>query len=96
MFVEHSPVLWEIHVNFLAPCWWAMKAQPAFVAAIQWAWDNSGCQRIVAAVADSPHRTNLKLPATVGMARYGRNPKCIQRNGQLLDQYLFGISRPPQ
>ena len=89
-----SQVCWELHSALKPSTWWKGKARKATLAAIEWVWKNSECQRIVACVPVLNHRTRLKFPLRLGMVEFGRNKNSFMKGGKLRDQVLFGISRP--
>ena len=94
-FAMLSNVVYEIHPVLLPETWWALgKAKEATLGAMNWIWENTKCQRIVGYVPLLSHRTKLRFPPKLGMAQYGVNPKSFLKNGALVDQVMFGVSRP--
>jgi hypothetical protein len=95
-FLSLSHIIFEIHPLFFPETWWSNRAKAAALASIDWIWKNTDCQRIVGNVPLLKHRTKLRFPAELGMVQHGINVKSFMKNGQLVDQVEFGISRPQE
>ena len=93
-FIERSPIIFEIHPVLLPECWYSLRQKPAVLGAMDWIWQNTRAQSIIGAVPVLAHRTKLRLPPKLGMTQYGVHPKSFLKNGKLVDQVLFAVSRP--
>jgi RimJ/RimL family protein N-acetyltransferase len=94
-FAMLSHIVFEIHPVLLPETWWEFgKAKEATLGAMDWIWKNTDCQRIVGYVPLLRHRTKLRFPPKLGMVQYGVNPKSFLKGGVLVDQVMFGLSRP--
>lgn len=92
MFAPENGVCWQVHTALLPPCR-GKRAIQAVKAMLAWIWENTRCQRITTNVpSDNP--AALMFAKWAGMKVVGVNEKSFQRNGELLDQTILGLSRP--
>jgi len=82
----------EIHVRFL-PQAWGNLSRVAIREAVQWVWNNTPCVRLVA-FCPSYSTVAVRFMHRAGFEVYGINEHSWQRDGQIYDQILMGISRP--
>ena len=68
------------------------RGREAIMAALDWIWDTTTFQRVVAHIPES-NRASMMVVQKSGFERYGINPKSFMRDGQLQALHLFGISR---
>jgi len=89
MYVPHNLITYEVHT--LLPNAHG-KAVECALAAGNWMFENTPCQRIVTNVP-SFNRLALALSLKVGMKKYGLNEKSYMKNGIAYDEILLGISK---
>ena len=87
--VWHSPIMVEVHTCLLPTCW-GQKAVQATKGLADWLFIH-GAKRIITAVPGC-NLLALRLAEKTGMVRYGLNVKSYQKNGQLEDMILLGMS----
>jgi RimJ/RimL family protein N-acetyltransferase len=80
----------DVHVALLPSA--KGKAAELCSGAINWVFNNTQYLRLIASI---PEHNNLalKLARSVGMQFVGINSKSFMKNGCLLDQHIFGISK---
>lgn len=61
-------------------------------AAIAWMFENTRSMRLVASIPEF-NRLAIRLANQVGMEFIGNNKKSFMKNGVLVDQLMFGISK---
>jgi RimJ/RimL family protein N-acetyltransferase len=86
----HSAVLWEVHTCIL-PQFWGEAATQAARAGLVWMIENTTCCKVTTHVP----RTNQKarmFALRVGMKDEGVNRASFLKDGQLVDQYVLGIT----
>lgn len=91
MLHAHNAICWEVHTCLLPSAWG--KAAVVFAAAcIEWAFEETPCQRLITNV---PAGNSLarRLALSVGMQPFGLNPKSFLKHGIALDQHMLGISK---
>jgi RimJ/RimL family protein N-acetyltransferase len=94
-FEMRSHIVFEMHPVLLPETWWQWgKAKEATLGAMNWIWENTQAERIIGCVPLLKHRTKLRFPPKLGMTQYGVHPKSFLKGGVLVDQVLFGVSRP--
>lgn len=91
MFHPWNSVTFELHSAVL-PQYRGAKSIQSVTLAGHWMFDHTPCQRVVTQIAVN------NLPAIVlarrcGMKKIGNNEKSFLKNGVLIDQYLYGISK---
>lgn len=87
-----NAICWEIHTRLLPEAWGAIAAAAARDI-VPWIWENTPCRRLVT-TCPSYNRLAIRFAERAGgMTRYGVNPASWQKNGQLFDQVLLGISK---
>ncbi len=91
VLVEKNPICYEIH-SCLLPSAYGAAAVGALAMAIDWAWMNTQCRRLVAGIPED-NSLAYKLAKNVGMSDYGYDPGCTMRHGRILGMRLVGISR---
>jgi len=90
MLHPHNSVCWEVHTCLLPSAW---GSAPVFAAeCIEWVFGNTECQRLITNIP-SNNPLAARLAASVGMMKFGTNPKSFLKNGILLDQHMLGISK---
>lgn len=89
----HSRYEWEIHNCLLPSLGWKKRL---LVAKEFFEWLTiAGCRRVLGKVVAS-NRYALVFNKSIGMEMFGVDRKSFMRNGQLQDQYYFGLSLPLQ
>jgi RimJ/RimL family protein N-acetyltransferase len=86
----HSTVLWEVHTCVL-PEFWGEPATTAARAGLAWMIENTPCRKVITHVP----RTNQKarmFALRVGLKDEGVNRASFLKDGDLVDQYLMGIT----
>lgn len=91
IFMEESPVTWEIHTCLLPHAWG--YSIPAFRELLEWTWEQTSCRRITGKVP-SFNVAAIRLARLAGFERIGIDRKSFLKNGHLRDRVLFGISKP--
>lgn len=91
VLIQKSPICFEIH-SCLLPTAYGITAIVALSGAIDWAWRNTTCRRIVAGIPDD-NTLAYRLAKNAGMEDYGLNPDCVIRGGRLRSMKLVGISK---
>lgn len=90
VFIERSPVLWEVHTAMLP------KLRPyagiASKKALRWLWSETTCRRLYTQIPED-NAAAIRFAEAIGFKEYGRNPKSWQRRGRLLDIVQLGISK---
>jgi len=89
-----SPILFQVHTALL-PSAWGAKAKEAARELVAWVWRETTCQRLTTEVP-ACNRLALAFAKRAGMTEYGRNPRAYQKNGELVDLILLGLSRPKE
>jgi hypothetical protein len=90
--IAENSVCWQVHVMML-PYAWGPPTVKATLDMYEWVWKNTTCVRLTGSIPiDNPLTIGLAIRS--GMVEFGVNPKSFKRKGKLLDQVLFGISRP--
>lgn len=89
----HSAVEVEIHTAFL-PEAWGRSVRRAAQECREWIWNSfPTVKRIIGKVPHS-NRASLNYAEAIGMKAFGVDERSFLRNGKLVDQVYFGISRP--
>ncbi|MBP9870283.1 MAG: GNAT family N-acetyltransferase [Nitrosomonas sp.] len=85
-----NSIMLDVHVALLPSA--KGKAAELCSGAINWVFNNTQYLRLIASI---PEHNNLalKLARSVGMQFVGINSKSFMKNGCLLDQHIFGISK---
>jgi RimJ/RimL family protein N-acetyltransferase len=86
----HTAVLWEVHTCVL-PEYWGDPATQAARAGLLWMVENTSCRKVLTHVP----RTNQKarmFALRVGLKDEGVNRASFLKDGDLVDQYLMGIT----
>lgn len=95
LFVVHplTTTLAIGHVNIL-PSQWGNRKQNKLIGekAIQWIWDNTEIDKIVATVPVI-YKKVLAYTQRIGMKREGICRKSYKKHGELHDQYYVGVNR---
>jgi RimJ/RimL family protein N-acetyltransferase len=84
-------ICWEIHTCLL-PTSWGPRGLQAAKELTDWIWINTPCRRVVTNVPDY-NRLALRFAKEAGMEQFGINKKSLQKNGQLHDQIMLGVSK---
>lgn len=88
----HSRILWEVHTCIL-PEFWGDVAASASISFLEWVWIHTPCQRLFTSVPGT-NKLAKRFAERAGMQIYGVNPKAYQKDGNLIDLIMLGISRP--
>lgn len=93
LFMLHatSGVTYEVHTALL-PIAWGEIAANAAKSLVCWVFQSTPCERLITSIPDGNDLAR-RLAMLVGMEKYGHNPKSMRRNGALIGQDLFGISK---
>lgn len=94
MLAPQNAISCEVHTALL-PTAWGVRAGKAAKAAIEWVWENTGCQRLWTAVP-AYNRSAILFARRAGFEQFGINKRCFQKGGKLYDQILLGTSRPQE
>lgn len=92
VFHPHNAVCWEMHLQVL-PWAWGPVGSEAGREVIEWFWEQTICQRIIGIVPAS-NRLALHFMLKTGMRIFGVNEASFRKDGNLIDQICFGISKP--
>lgn len=89
-FEKRNHITYDVHTTLLPNA--RGKSVEIAKGVVRWFFENSNCLRITTTVPEFNHlATRLSLMA--GMTLIGVNKKSFLKNGQLFDQYLYGISK---
>ena len=92
-FVAHSTVCWEQHTCLL-PNAWGARSNRVFKSLQTYVWSSlANIQRVILVIPES-NKSALACAKRNGLIQFGYNPKSLIRDGVLMGQYFFGISRP--
>lgn len=91
MLHPHNSICWEVHTCLL-PAAWGKTANLCAALCIEWIFENTECQRLITNVPED-NSLAKRLAASVGMTKFGINPKSFLKNGIALDQIMLGISK---
>lgn len=86
-----SMTIMDCHTSIL-PEFWGDKAKEAGRLAIDWAFSNTGFDKLVGCTPIT-NKLAIKYNEDIGFEREGINKKSIMKNGQLIDQIYFGLER---
>jgi len=87
----HNTVTYEIHTAIL-PEYWGNGSDLAAIEVLKWIFSNTPCQKLITHVPQN-NPFALRFAKFAGLQIEGINRKSFMKNGQLLDQYLLGISK---
>lgn len=87
-----SPILYKIDGGFL-PWAWGKCTEAACTAFINWLFEHTGCERIIADVP-AYNELSLRMTRIMGMKQYGENPESYLKHHKLHNVLLMGISKP--
>jgi hypothetical protein len=91
-FAPWSIVCWEMHTCLLPHVWGSTNR--IFNALKMYIWSSlARIQRIVLVIPES-NKAAIACAYRNGMDYVGFNPKAVVRNGVLMGNHIFGISRP--
>ncbi len=76
----------------LLPRIWGTGAAWAAQLLLRWAFTETACQKMITAVP-AYNRAALRFAKAGGMQQEGINRASFQRNGQLIDQIMLGITK---
>lgn len=91
MLLPRSLTTYEVHTAIL-PEGRGRMAVEAGKAAARWMFEHTTCEKLVGDVA-ADQKAMLLYSRLVGFKREGICTKSIRRNGQLLDQVMFGLEK---
>lgn len=92
ILAPQNAICWEIHARML-PGTWGLLASLAAHGIVEWIWAHTPCRRIVTHIP-STNRLAIRYAERAGFERYGVNPASWQKDGELIDLVLLGISEP--
>lgn len=92
-FLVHpnNSVCYEVHTCIL-PDAWGNKAKKASQLLLKWVFENTVCMKLVTHVP-AYNKLAKRFAKNAGMKEEGINRQSFLRNGELLDQYLLGITK---
>lgn len=91
VLAEHSAVESEIHTRLL-PNGYGTRATAAIRGVCAWYFGTTRCRRIVGAIPQT-NRLAIRYAVRAGFRQYGFNPASYAKDGQLIAQVLYGISK---
>jgi RimJ/RimL family protein N-acetyltransferase len=91
LFVQWSPVMFEVHTCLL-PAAYGAKATEAAKAAAEWMFHHTTCRRIITHVPQY-NRLALRFAERAGLTQCGRNYQSYQKDGRLHDLIMLGLSK---
>lgn len=93
VFLVHArgEVCFEMHTCLLPACWGRRAACAAQMLA-GWAFNQTVCQKLVTSVP-AYNRLAMRFAQAGGMQQEGVNRASYLRNGELIDQIMFGITK---
>ena len=80
----------EVHINVIPE--FRHNAKEFAGLAVQWLWDNTRCQKLVAEIPEI-FPDVINFTKKFGFKPEGVNSLSYMRNGVLYDQYYFGLVR---
>jgi len=92
ILVPRSAIRLEIHTCLL-PSLRGRKALEAALLMAEWIWQNTACESLVTEIPET-NKAALWFARRSGMAQFGREPKCVRKNGVLWDSVLLALHRP--
>lgn len=90
VLVPLNAIEYEVHTCLL-PGHGYRRGRRAAQAAIQWAWENTPCRRMITKVP-AFHRLAYKFAIDAGFEMIGIDRRSFLKNGILYDQALLGLS----
>jgi RimJ/RimL family protein N-acetyltransferase len=91
MLFPYSATCWEIHTCLLPRGWGSIGLECA-KAVLDWLFNNTPCEKLISWVPEDNDYA-YKYSINAGLRLEGVNGKSVRRNGKLLDQSLFGITK---
>jgi hypothetical protein len=91
---EQRGICFEVHTCLLPSCG-PFRAVRAARGVVEWIWQNTPARRIITNVP-AFNRGAYKLARLAGLQEFGANQSSFQRGGELYDQILLGVSKPPE
>ena len=88
---SHNSVTVEIHAHVL-PTHRKQYSYATGIAALQWVTDNTNYQKVVA-VIPTIYENVKRFTCSFGFQEEGINRKSYLKNGEIVDQWLLGITR---
>lgn len=85
--IPENAACWQIHASRT----FGRGAAQAHRGIFPWAFAATGASRIVASIP-ATNRIAIRAAQRVGMVLYGINPRSMLKHGQLVHQFLLGIS----
>jgi RimJ/RimL family protein N-acetyltransferase len=91
LYHPHNAICWEVHTCCL-PEWWGPRALQAARLTLRWVVEHTACRKVITYV---PVCNSLayRFALRAGMVDEGRNRASFLKRGQVLDQYVLGITR---
>lgn len=87
---KRNHVSYEVHTILLPKA--RGKAVELASGAMEWLFANTGCLRITTKVP-AYNKLALRLSERTGMKFFGVDEKSFMKNGELFDQFLYGINK---
>lgn len=91
LFHPHNAITYEVHTAILPPLWGELAKQAAFMAR-QWIFTQTPCRKLITHVPEY-NKLALRFAKQGGLKLEGVNRKSYLFNGELMDQYLLGITK---
>lgn len=92
-FLIHATnsVCYKMH-TMLLPRIWGPQAAIAAKKLLEWAFTETACEKMITDVP-AYNRAALRFAMAGGMSQEGINRASFMRNGELIDQVMFGITK---
>jgi RimJ/RimL family protein N-acetyltransferase len=90
LYHPHNSICWEVHTCCL-PDWWGPRALSAARLTLRWVVERTECRKVITHVPVT-NRTALRFAQRVGMVDEGLNRASFLKGGQVVDQYVLGIT----
>jgi len=87
----HNTACYEVHTCLLPETWGRSSLEAAQLVG-RWIFENTPCQKLITHVPES-NRLAKKFAIRSGFTLEGINRASFLRDGVLLDQFLFGITK---
>lgn len=90
----HNMIMFEIHTCLLPVCR-GKKADEAAQLVLKWVFENTICKKLITHVPEN-NKPALEYAKRAGLIVEGVNRASFQKNGEVLNQVLLGITRTEQ
>ena len=85
-------ITWEGHVNIRPKYWASGKSLPHAQKVLQFMWEDSGAEKIIAIIPDSSPRV-IDFIQELGFNIEGRRIDSYRKDGETYDEIYFGIQQ---